>query len=131
MRLQQLVIFLLFLTCISCTVRKGPGSGSPEGYDAATKDVEFLKVTLKSKTPEQLIEAFIPTGPHRYGGYEYYYKYMANRAIQKELASRGAEAEPALRANTENKTEIWDAINGRKDFTVGRICTDLLNRSTK
>jgi hypothetical protein len=100
---------------------------SPEGLESAKKDVERFRLALKKKTSVQLVKAFIPNGRKSYGGYEYYYNYMANIAIREELARRGADAETALRENIENKTRVWEAINGRGD-TVGRICTKLLEK---
>ena len=103
---------------------KGPAS--EEGLDAAQRDMEALKVTLKGKSPEQLIQSFIPNRSQKhYGGYEYYYNYMANRAIRAELESRGASARDALLAHRDDHTRIWEAINGPGD-TVGDICAELL-----
>ncbi len=98
---------------------------SNSGLDAAKKDVEVLKIALKQMHPEKLIKAFVPDGPKTFGGYQYYYNFMANIAIQEELASRGATAEAALRANTQNTMRIWEAING-PGLTVGIVCTELL-----
>jgi hypothetical protein len=52
---------------------------------------------------------------------------MVNIAIREELASRGKTAETALRAHVQDKTRIWEAINGPGD-TVGRICAELLKQ---
>ena len=122
---------LFLLLCVSQMVfAEQKGEASPEGLEAAQKDVEALKLVLKQKTPEQLIKEFIPAGQQRYGGYEYFYKYMANIAIREELASRGKSAQAALQANTSNNTRIWEAINGPGN-TVGRICTSLLAQLPK
>lgn len=124
------LILLVLAVCSSLTIAAGKGDADPEGLEAAQKDVEALKAALKQKTPEQLIKEFIPTGQHRFGGYEYFYKYMANIAIREELESRGKAAETALRANTSNQMYIWEAINGPGD-TVGSICTRLLGKLLK
>jgi hypothetical protein len=128
----QLGLVLLVL-CITRPLFADPtkkNSASSAGLEAAKKDVQTLKISLKKKSPEQLVESFIPTAEQRYGGYEYFYKYMANIAIREELASRGKSAEPTLRANRSNKTRIWEAVNGPGD-TIGRICTKLLDKLTK
>lgn len=80
---------LLLLLCATQLVGAEPagkkGCASPEGLEAAKKDVEALKLTLKRKSPDQLVKEFSPAGQRRFGGYEYYYKYMANMAIRDEL----------------------------------------------
>jgi hypothetical protein len=108
---------------------KGPPL-SLEGLERAKKDIDAFKATFKTKSPEQLIKCFVPDGPKPFGGYEYYYKYMANIEIERELASRGKLAEPALRASTENKTPIWEAVSG-PGYTVGKVCRQLLARIEK
>jgi hypothetical protein len=100
-------------------------NASSEGLEDAERDIQAFKKTLKDKSPEELIASFIPMGEQRYGGYEYYYKYMANIEIRQELKARGAAAYVALRSHSNDHTEIWEAINGPGD-TIGRICTEVL-----
>lgn len=129
MRLFSSLLFLLLVGQTASAADKG--DASPEGLEAAQKDVAALKLALKQKAPEQVVKEFIPaTGQPRLGGYEYFYKYMANMAIRDELASRGIAARGALLANTSNSTRIFEAINGPGD-TVGRICGDLLAKLPK
>lgn len=100
--------------------------GSLEGLDAALKDIETFKASLRKKTPEELILAFVPDQPKRWGGYDYYYKYMANDAICAELKSRGDAARVALRAHVGDKVRLYEAISGPGD-TVGFVCQSLLD----
>ena len=124
--LLPIVILLLAVGCAS-DVRKS--DASPAGYTEARRDVETLKITLKSKTPEQLVRVFIPdVGAHYYGGYDYYYKPMINSALRQELEARGAAAYPVLLAHREDKIPLWDCINGRGDYTIGRVCEELLKK---
>ena len=96
-------------------------SGGINGLEKAKRDVVKFKTKLRRLDSEQLIAAFIPTGQKEYGEYEYYYKYMANIAIQDEISSRGNEVVPALNAYVHDQTRIWEAING-PGLTIGQIC---------
>ncbi|MCE9592014.1 MAG: hypothetical protein K8S99_16015 [Planctomycetes bacterium] len=101
-------------------------NASDEGLTEALRDIEALKKTLRAKSPEELIGSFIPdSNINRYGGYEYYYNYMANDEIRRELQSRGGAAEPALRKHADDPTWIWEAVNGPAE-TIGHICNELL-----
>lgn len=121
-----LIVLTLFFAA-DATVAQPKGPAGKEGFDEAVRDVEELKEKLKMLSPAKLVESFIPSGPKKYGGYEYYYKSMANVAIRAELAARGESARGALQANVADKTLIWEAINGPGD-TVGRICSHLLEQ---
>jgi hypothetical protein len=124
-------LFLLgFLICSGLLAVEPKGDAAPEGLEEAKRDVEALRIALREKSSDQLIKAFIPDDKKRYGGYEYFYKYMANIAIREELESRGSAAKSALRSNTSNEIRVWEAINGPGD-TVGRICKQLLGKLTK
>jgi hypothetical protein len=124
--LLPMVILLLAVGCAS-DLRKS--HGSPAGYTEARRDVEAFKITLKSETPEQLVQAFIPdAGAHYYGGYDYYYKSMINIALRQELEARGAAAYPVLLAHREDKVHLWDYINGPGDYTIGSVCEELLKK---
>ena len=96
-------------------------SGGINGLEKAKRDVVKFKTKLRRLDSEQLIAAFIPTRQKEYGEYEYYYKYMANIAIQDEISSRGNEVVPALNAYVHDQTRIWEAING-PGLTIGQIC---------
>ncbi len=98
---------------------------SRNGLAEAQRDVKNLKVALHKRTPEELIAAFIPTGPMKYGGYEYYFNYMANNAIRAELESRGAAAKAALERHVKDSMRLWEAINGPGN-TVGDVCKEAL-----
>ena len=99
------------------------GKTSEGGLKKAQQDVAQLKKQFSNKTPEQLIKTIISASKaQRFGGYEYYYKFMTNVAIAKELRSRGVAALPACERHRSNKTRIYEAINGRGD-TVGTLCT--------
>ena len=106
-------------------------SGGINGLEKAKRDVVKFKTKLRRLDSEQLIAAFIPTGQKQYGGYEYYYKYMANIAIQDEISSRGNEVVPALNACVHDQTRIWEAIGG-PGLTIGQICQlELQKRQNK
>jgi hypothetical protein len=126
-KMRLLIPMVVALLVAGCASEQRKTDAGTEGLDAAQHDIAALKISLKSKSPEQLIQLFIPTGPRRYGGYDYYYNYMANRAIRAELESRGETARSVLQAHREDKTHIWEAINGPGD-TVGRICDELLQK---
>jgi hypothetical protein len=101
-----------------------------DGLADAKRDIVAMKKLLSRKSPEELIASFIPTGSARFGGYEYYYNYMTNRAVRDELQSRGKDAEGSLRRHKDDKVRIWEAINGPGD-TVGQICTELISSISK
>ena len=121
---------LLLIGLVSLAAAQEKGNADPEGLKEAKKDVEAFKLELKKMTADQLVNEFIPAGRRRYGGYEYYYKYMANIAIRRELASRGHSAESTLRKNVTNMVPIWEAINGPGE-TIGKVCEDLLSKLRK
>lgn len=100
-------------------------TASPDGLEAAKKNIEVFRAALKKKTPDELVKTFIPDARKTYGGNQYFYNYMANIAIQDELAARGTKAEQALQAHRKNKTRIFEAINGPGE-TIESICTALL-----
>jgi hypothetical protein len=101
-------------------------NASPEGLDDALRDIVIFKASLRKKSPEELILAFTPDqSPKKFGGYDYYYKYMANRAVCDELKSRGDAARVALRAHVGDKVRLYEAINGPGN-TVGYVCQSLL-----
>ncbi len=91
-------------------------------------DIEVLKTELQTMSPEQLIAAFKPDGPKRYGGYDYYYNDMANRAIRDELENRGAAALPVLKKHDKDSTNLWQGINGPGFYTIGYVCRELIQQ---
>ena len=104
------------------------GTATDKGLVDAQHDIEALKKVLKTKSPDELVGSFIPdASPKSFGGYDYYYKYMANIEVRRELESRGITAELALKRHVDDQTRIWEAVNGPGD-TVGRICKELLAR---
>jgi hypothetical protein len=125
------IILTIFLLILSACTKKGKGDASPDGLERARNDITAFKAELKSRSPEQLIISFLPAeNPKKYGGYEYYYKSMANNAIIEELSSRGKEAVDALRMHVKDNTFMYEAINGPGE-TVGGVCKNLLDKIKK
>lgn len=106
-------------------------SSSEEGLEDAEKDIAAFKEKLKKKNPEELIGAFIVkkknSSRQRYGGYEYFYNYMANIAIYNELMERKEKARDALEAHVDDKAKVYEAINGPSN-SVGELCRELLEK---
>src|SRR4051812_44762705 len=92
------------------TTRKG--EASTDGFEQAKRDVATLKKRLASKSPEELIGSLIADTPHGYGGYVYYYGYMANHSIREELRSRGSTASAALQRHRHDQKRLLEAVNG-------------------
>lgn len=121
--MKYVVTLLAFLLVTLTATSDQKGKASSGGLKRAQADVAQLKKQFSKKTPDQLINALIPAPKTRkYGGYEYYYKFMTNLAIAKELRSRGTAALPACEMHRNNKRKIHEAINGRGD-TVATLCT--------
>ena len=107
------------------------GSASPDGLNVAKQDVSNFKARIVDLTAEELIAAFIPRAEKpRYGGYDYYYGFMLNMAIQSEIRSRGNEIVDTLKSNADNKTQIAEATNG-PGLTIGQICQIELDRRSQ
>ncbi|MCG3150143.1 MAG: hypothetical protein PCFJNLEI_03621 [Verrucomicrobiae bacterium] len=103
---------------------------STNGLEDAKRDVEKVKVALKKMTPQELIQAFLPEiNPLFYGGYDYFFETLVNRAIQDELEARGPAAYPALAAHRDDQTQLRTAGNRPSVNTIGSVCYDLLEKA--
>ncbi len=124
-------IVTLAVACLvvstGCESHQTKHDASPNGLEAAERDVTALKMTLKEKSPEELIGVFIPAPDVRmYGGCDYYYPNIANIAIQDELEARGPAIVATLRKHVNDSTRICDFINGPGKW-VGSVCKHLLD----
>ena len=101
---------------------------SPDGLDAAKRDVEKFKNTLAAKQGDELIASLVAKSKTTtYGGYDYYYGYMANQAVIDEIRSRDDGITIDLKNQQNNRTRIAEAVNGRGQ-TVGGVCTSEIYR---
>ena len=105
---------------------------SPDGLDAAKRDVEKFKNTLAAKQGDELIASLVAKSKTTtYGGYDYYYGFMANQAVIDEIRSRDDGITIDLKNQQNNRTRIAEAVNGRGQ-TVGRVCkSEIYRRESK
>ena len=113
-----------------------PKSGKPFNVSQSDRDMaEAEKVlatlprSLRSKTPEQLIESFnnpdgvttaeYPKGPR------YFIVRDGNKMIEAELRRRGLQAKLAMEQHRDDPTCIFTGDNG-PPVTVGDLCAEIL-----
>ncbi len=109
--------------------KSGKKDAGNDGLEKAQRDVELLTEKLKTLSNEELIAEIVPGARvKKTGGYRYYYGYMANAAIRKEISSRDSSIIPVLEKHSDDDQEIADAVNAF-GWTVGGICKgELLKR---
>ena len=99
-----------------------------DGLDDAKRDVLLLQNRLAKMPGAELVVAFEESATKpKHGGYDYYYGFLANRAILAEIESRDDAILDVLNSQRNNETRVAEAVNGR-GLTIGRICIEELAR---
>ena len=97
----------------------------PEDFIRAQNAIAVLKSSFDKVTTREIIKLFrLARRQPVYGGYDYYYDYMANDAIIAELKTRASKDHEVIASSAADTGRLAEAING-PGLTIGRVCEQI------